>query len=75
MENVLGTLLQLTVVGRLLDEVEDLLGESLVGLGPCSTVDRINRLCSWVNLQERLTRCPPFRGLRFEVLFGVGFTA
>jgi hypothetical protein len=35
---LVGALLQLAVVGGLLDEVEDLLGESLVGLGPCSAV-------------------------------------
>lgn len=33
--SLVGTLLQLAVVGSLLDEVEDLLAESLVGLGPC----------------------------------------
>lgn len=36
---LVGALLQLAVVGGLLDEVENLLGESLVGLGPCSAVD------------------------------------
>lgn len=33
-----GTLLQLTVVSRLLNEIEDLLGKSLIGLGPCGGV-------------------------------------
>jgi hypothetical protein len=30
-----GTLLQLPVVGSLLDEVEDFLAKSCIGLGPC----------------------------------------
>ena len=33
---LVGALLQLAVVGSLLDEVEDFLRKSLVGLGPCS---------------------------------------
>lgn len=33
---LVGALLQLAVVGGLLDEVEDFLAEGLVGLGPCS---------------------------------------
>jgi hypothetical protein len=35
---LVGTLLQLPVVGSLLDEVENLLAESGVGLGPCCAV-------------------------------------
>jgi hypothetical protein len=35
---LVGSLLQLAVVGRLLDEIEDLLAESLVGLGPRGAV-------------------------------------
>ena len=33
---LVGALLQLAVVGSLLDEVKDFLRKSLVGLGPCS---------------------------------------
>ena len=35
---LVGTLLQLPVVGRLLDEIKNLLRQSLVGLGPCGAV-------------------------------------
>jgi hypothetical protein len=35
---LVGSLLQLAVVGCLLDEIEDLLAESLVGLGPRGAV-------------------------------------
>lgn len=37
---LVGTLLQLAVVAGLLHEVEDLLGESLVGDGPCGGFGR-----------------------------------
>lgn len=35
---LVGSLLELAVVGGLLDEVEDFLRKSLVGLGPCCGV-------------------------------------
>jgi hypothetical protein len=35
---LVGTLLQLPVVGRLLNEIKNLLRQSLVGLGPCGAV-------------------------------------
>jgi hypothetical protein len=38
LRSLVGALLKLAVVCSLLDEVEDLLGEGLVGLGPCCGV-------------------------------------
>jgi hypothetical protein len=73
-----GALLELTVVRRLLHEIEDLLGQSLVGLGPRSTVEML--ACTRKMRINRLEKRRDLRGVsHYEgwvlVVVGEGFTA
>lgn len=59
---LVGTLLDLAIVGGLLDEIEDLLGQLLISLGPVdqSVLSSINLLRQSLTMRRNCRQ--PFRG-------------